>query len=375
MAEAAVAALPFTIGSRISKRQSFTIPSTPLAAAAPTTPAGTPVAIPAVGWIQTLRLEFTLTNTGGAPTFKPDAPFNLIQNITFKNAAGQNLVSPLTGYEWYIQNKYLGLGAGITSAAGRVADPKIGRQYSAVATTGTHFFLDIPIGLDQSSALGTIPALAGNRNYQLEISFAALSTIFGGTVPTSASISVDATAIYWDVPSAGTPGGVAQADEPFGAGTLGLIMKDNPLVAPGEQMTRLSNVGNVLRCITFIARDATGARVDADWPSIAELFVDNAPMLRYKKTEWQDDMVRQYQYDAAALDAPGGLDTGVYVIPFHLFAGGTNGDVNNPRSQYMATLDSTQLQLKGYGWGSNISQLAIITHSITSPNAQYIYSK
>jgi hypothetical protein len=373
--QVAQAGLPFTIASRVSKRQSFTLANIPLAAAAPVLAPGTPVQIPAVGYLKNLRLEVTATITGGAPTFSADAPWNLIQQIAFKNSAGQNLVAPLSGYEWYIVNKYDGANAGINTPFGRLQDPKIGRQYAAVATTNIHFFLDIPLEFDAASGLGSIPALASNRSYQAEITFSAISTIFGGTPPTSVSVTVDATANYWDVPVGTTPGGVVQSTEPFGLGTLSLWQKENPPLAPGEQLTRSNNTGNVIRTLIYIAKTATGARTDADWTNVAELYVDNNPMLRYKKTEWQDDMVRQYGYDAAALDAAGGLDTGVYVIPFHLLAGGTAGDPNNSRAQLLATLDSTLLQLKGYSWGVNVSQLTTLTQAVASDNSAFIYSK
>ena len=375
MAEASAQVLPFTIASRVSERNSFSINNIALAAAAPTIAAGTPVQIPAVGYAKSLRLEVTITNTGGIPTFAPDAPWNVFSTIAFKNAGGQNLLAPLTGYELYVYNKYGAMGAGLCGAVGRLADPKVGRQYVAAAATGSHFFIDIPFEIDPSTGLGAIPALASNRSYQLEIQFAAISTIFGGTPPTGASVTVDASVIYWDVPASSTPGGQAQGTEPFGIGTLSLVNKENPLVGPGEQTTRLNNTGNVIRNIIFVARTAAGVRTDADWSAITELLVDNNPMLRLKKTEWQDNMVRWYGLDAAALDATGGLDTGVYVIPFHALLGGLAGDPGNSHAQYLATLDATLLQFKGYNWGAGISQLAVITQSVASDNPAFIYSK
>lgn len=377
-AGAQVAGLPFTIASRVSKRQSFVISNVALAASAPVLPAGTPVQIPAVGYLKNLRLEVTATITGGTPSFTADAPWNLIQNVAFKNSAGQNLVAPLTGYEWYIVNKYDGTGAGVTTPYGRLQDAKIGRQYVATAASSVHFFLDIPLEFDASQALGAIPALASNRSYQLEITFASIATVFGATTPpTGVNVTVDATANYWDQPIGQTPGGVVQSTEPFGLGTLSLWQKENPPIAPGEQLTRSNNTGNIIRNLIYIARTSTGVRTDVDWTSIAELFVDNNPMLRYKKTEWQDDMVRQYGLDASALDAAGGLDTGVYVIPFHLLAGGTAGDPGNSRAQLLATLDATLLQLKGYNWGAGLAggQLTVLTQAIAADNSAFVYSK
>lgn len=373
---APVSILPFTIASRASSRQSLTFPNVALASAAPVTPQGAPGQVPAVGYMRKLRLEITGTASGGTPTFSGDAPFNVLSNIAVKNSAGQNLIAPMNGYELYIVNKYGAQGAGMPSAYGNLSDPKTGRQYTAVAATGFHFFLDLPFEIDPNSGLGSIPALASNRSYQIEIQLAAITTVWSATTPpTAVSVTVDMTAYYWDVPVAQTTGGQGQATVPFGDGTLSLWQKENPVVAPGDQLTKSNNTGNAIRNLIFIARTSAGARTDTDWPPVTELYVDNNPMLRWKKTEWQDMMIRAYGLDAASLDATQGLDTGVYVLPFHIFAGGLAGDPSNPRSQILPTLDATLLQLKGNGWGASISQVAFITQALYSPNAQYIYSK
>jgi len=373
MAETAQALVPFTLASRASSRQSFSIPNITLSASAPVTPPGTPVQVPAVGWLRSLRFEVTLDGTGGTPAFAADAPWNVIQQISVKNAAGQPLIAPVTGYELYLINKYGAQGAGMVSAYGTLADPKNNRQYSATAPDA-HFFLDLPFEIDPSSGLGAIPALASNRSYQVEVTLNSMSAIYSAQ-PTSAVVSLDVTANYWDVPPATTPGGAVQATDPFGAGTLSLWQKEVPVIAPGDQLTRSNNVGNVIRNIILTTRTAAGARTDADFPGIMELYVDNNPMIRLKKTEWQDLMARAYGYNATALDTAGGLDTGVYVFPFHVLAGGLSNDPSNSRAQLLPTLDATLLQFKGYGYGASISTLTVLTQAVTSDNSAFIYSK
>lgn len=373
MAEATQALVPFTLASRASSRQSFSIPNVALAAATPVTPPGTPVQVPAVGWLRSLRFEVTLAGTGGTPTFAADAPWNIIQQISVKNAAGQPLIAPVSGYELYLINKYGAQGQGMASAYGTLSDPKNNRQYSATAPAA-HFFLDLPFEIDPSEALAAIPALASNRSYQVEVTLNAMSVIYS-SAPTSATVSLDVTANYWDVPVGTTPGNVQQQVDPFGAGTLSLWQKEQPVIAPGDQLTRSNNTGNVIRNLILVARTAAGARTDADFPSIMELYVDNNPMIRWKKTEWQDLMARVYGYNAAALDAAGGLDTGVYVFPFHALAGGLANDPSNSRAQLLPTLDATLLQFKGYGYGASISTLTVLTQAITSDNSAFIFSK
>lgn len=366
-----VQALPFTIASRVSERQSFSLPNIALSTSTITTPIGTPVQIPAVGYIKSIRVQFSGTVTG-ASALTADSPWNLIANMAFKNASGQNLIAPVTGYEWYTINKYAGMSAGLSTANGLSGDPKNSRAYSAT-TSAFNFYLDIPFELDASTGLGSLPAMASNRNYQLELSFNPVTTAFTGA--TAGTVSVDASVIYWDAPVATTPGGVVQQTEPFGLGTMSLWQKENPVMAPGEQLTRSNNVGNVIRNLILIARTSAGVRTDTDWTNIMELFIDNSPTLRLKKNEWQDLISRWYNYNAAALDAAGGLDTGVFVFPFHVLAGGLAGDPSNTHAQWMATLDATLLQFKGYSWGAGIGTLSVLTQAISSPSAQFIYSK
>jgi len=374
MAETASPALPFTLASRASSRQSFQIPNVALQAATPVTPPGTPVQVPAVGYLKNLRIEVTLTSTGGAPALSADAPWNIINQISVKNSAGQPLISPLTGYELYLVNKYGAASLGLTSAVGAMGDPKNTRQYSGAAAGPLHFFLDLPFEFDPSSGLGAIPALASNRSYQVELSLSALSTIYT-SAPTSAVVTIDVTADYWDVPVAVTPGGASQQTEPFGLGTVSLWQKEQPIVAPGDQLIRSNNTGNVIRNLILVTRTAAGVRTDADFPGVMELYIDNNPMLRFKKTEWQDFMARAYGYSASALDAAAGLDTGVYVFPFHLLAGGLAADPSNSRAQLLATLDATLLQFKGYGFGASVSTMTVLTQSVASDNAAFIFSK
>lgn len=374
-AQATQAALPFTIASRASTRNSFTVPATPLGTGT-VTPPNTPVQIPAVGFARSITIEFTVTATGGTPTLNADAPWSLINQVTLKTSSGSNLIAPLSGYEWYLANKYGGFNKGLVTPLGINQDPKIDRSYVASGTQ-LHFYLEVPIELDQSQALGSIPALASNRSYQLELSYNSIGTVFGGTIPTAVSVAADATVNYWDVPGAATPGGVPQQTEPFGLGTTSLWQKEVPILAPGEQYTRSNNTGNVVREIILISRTSAGVRNDVDWTPIFELFIDNNPQIRLKKGEFQRMMQNYFGFNNSALDSAGGLDTGVYVLPFQAFAGGSHGDTSSSRAQLLATLDSTLLQFHGTSWGSGVAggTLTILSNVVSSANAAFIYSK
>lgn len=373
-------AIPFSVASRINQRFAFEF--TAALGAAVVTPAGIPFQLPAVGYVKSLRLEFTTTHSGGSPSFTADAPWNFISNVALKNSAGQQIIPASNGFSLYCMNKYGGVNTGMASGVGQAADPRYGRQFSAVAATGTHFFLDIPFEFDASTGLGAIPALASNRSYLIELSFNTIAGVFGVTTPpTTVNITVNASIVYWDTPSAMTEGGVSQGTEPAGMNldadvtTTAFWLSEFPPVAPGAQTPRSNNVGNTIRTLILILRTSAGARTAADWPAIFTLLVNNYPQLRFKLTEWQDAMTRWYQYNAAAFDAAGGLDTGVYVIPFHLLAGGTTSDPSNSRAQLLPTEDSTFIQFQMNDIGATGAQLQVLTQAIASPDLRNIFSK
>lgn len=362
----APAALPFAIASRQQSRQSFVTPTTALSATSPTLLS--PIQIPAVGYLRFIRLEVTLTGSGGtSPAFLADGPFNVIQSINLRNASGNDLIVPLTGYQLYLANKY-----GAQTSQAPLSDKRLGRQYAAAAPSA-HFFLDVPLEIDSQTGLGAIPALASNRSYQLAITLAAIPTVLSGAP--SVSVTIDATAFYWTEPIASTQSGVPQTTQPPGLGTISLWQIESPPVTPGDKYIRSNNVGNVIRCLIFVLRNSAGARIDVNgWPTFTELYMDNDPLFRLKQTEHEQLMAEWYNLQAAAKDVPGGLDTGVYVLPFFGLTAGYAGDPSATRAQLLPTLDASLLQLRG-NFGSAVSTLEILTNGVVPKNASVLYSK
>jgi hypothetical protein len=367
---AAIPAIPFALASRQMTRFSFTTGTSTLSAAAPLPLS--PVQIPAVGYLSHLVLEVTITSTGGgANVFTADAPFNAIQSLEFKTAAGNDILVPMTGYQMYLAAKY-----GAQYAVAPYSDNRLGKQYSAVggALATAHFFLQVPLEIDTATGYGSIPALASNRSYQLVLILAATSTLIS-TAPT-VTVTITGNAHYWSEPPAMTASGAAQATSPTGIGSVSQWQLEMPPLTPGDRLVKSNNVGNVLRTLIFVLRNSAGARIDTNgWPAVSELYLDNEPMFYLPQTEWEDTMVKQFGLTAATKDVAQGLDTGVYVIPFHSLAGGMAGDPANSRSQLLPTVDASQLQIRGSSFGSAVSTLEIITNSVIPTDAATLYQR
>lgn len=359
-AQAAVAALPFPIAARASTRFSYSVTQ---ALGSSITPLN-PIQIPAVGFLRKLQLKVTATLTAGT-AFTADGPFNLLSMIEFRTAAGNDIVTPVTGYQLYLMNKYAH-----PTVFGPYADPKdIG--FSSTAGTAAEFYLDIPFEIDPETGLGSIPALASNRSYQLQIQLAPFSVV---TNATSGNVTIDVMAYYWTEPPASSASGVPQATAPAGLGMINQWQYESPVITPGDKITKLNNVGNIIRTQIFVLRNAAGARVDTDFPAITEIYLDNEQLFYLPKADWKRIMRQTYGLTAAE-NAKQGLDSGVYVLPYHALVGSLAGDPANSRSQYLPTLDASQLQVRGISYGANASTLECLTNSVIPVSTADIYNK
>lgn len=360
-----VASLPFAIAARQATRLSFSLGTTALQTAAQIPLS--PVQIPAVGYLRGIMLEVTYTTVGGTAV-SADGPFNILSQVEFRTAAGNDIFVPMTGYQAYLAAKY-----GSQTWTGPYSDQRSGRQFSATATAG-HFFLPVWFEIDNETGLGSIPALASNRSYQLNLTLAALSSAFTGA--TAGSVTITGTAYYWTQPPAQTQGGVTQQDSPLGLGTVSQWQIEQTSLTPGDKYVRHNNVGNVLRTVLYVLRNSAGARIDTNGvPAVSEIYLDNDPMFYFTQNEWEENMTRWFGFTQPSKDVAGGLDTGVYVLPFHAMSGGLAGDPANSRAQLLPTLDASLLQIRGTSFGSAISTLEIITNSVIPTSAAVLYSK
>lgn len=369
-----VPAIPFRIASRKQTRLAFA-PATISLGASASTPLS-PIEIPATGYLSAVRLEVSGTWAGGGAgtAFNADAPFNTIASIGVRDASGTPIITPIGGYALYLINKYGGV-----SFSGNAQDAKLSRSYAATGgtATGTYsFFLHLPFEFDRTTGLGSLPALASNRSYIVDVTFAAISTIFGATnTPTSVSLTFKGYSEYWAQPAAANSLGQAQETQPQGLGTLARWLMETPAVPAGATTyVKSNNVGGTIRNVILVLRTAAGARTDADFPAVFQWYLDNEPQVYFTKTYFQDVISRWFNLTSATLDAAGGLDTGVYVLPFHALLSGVAGDSEGSRGQLLNTNSASLLQYYAASFGASASSLEIYTQTISGA-ASVIYAR
>lgn len=293
--------------------------------------------IPAYGYVRSLVILVEVTGGAGAAVAKQDAPWNIIKNIALTEPNGAVINSFDTGHDLYLANKY----GGYRGAVG--ADPKGSPAYSAITTGGvTKFLLRVPIELNLRDGLGALPNQNAAATFKLRATLNAAASVYS-TVPTTLpTVRFRVYLEAWDQPESQTAGQTNQVTPPA-MNTTQFWSAQQFNVNAGQQTIRLTRLGNYIRNLTFIMRNAAGARI-TDWPDPATLYLDTRPLDIIEKNNFLNQMYERTGY-AAAFEAVRGLDTGVYAYDFTHEFDGTLGQEN--RDLWLPTLGSTRLELQG----------------------------
>lgn len=367
---------PFTLASAFTSRQAFTASQIAITGST-AQPVGFPLNIRSFGWLSNVVLEFTLAGTTGG-TLGPAGVAGLIDRIGVRTSSGQPLIAPISGYNLYLDNKYGGKTFGPSTPVGVNGDPytQYGVNLSPAANGGTlHFFLALQFEIDHSSGFGCIPSTASDREFTIDLTLASYTEAFtvNPTTPANLLMSINATAWYWDLPAAGqTPFGVTNMSQ-----TYRLLQIERGPINAGLNTYQSSNKGNVIMNSIVKVLNNTGVPTEAAMSDPFEIDLDNNPRIWITQAQWRAAIGTWYGYGAngQALGAPGGQDAGVFVLPWRLLAGGQGADPTASHAQYFTTLNTSQIDFKGYNYGASAAQLEILTDSVTSPDPRFIFSK
>lgn len=371
----AAAVIPFTRAAREKSFLSFDTGA--LVAQAAAALQVSPIQLPAAGFLKFVEIVvqgITAANAA-AVTFAADAPFNCLNYCSLTNSAGDTIITPMTGYQVFLINKY-----GAVGNEPPFADPRGDTNFSVTAGAGATggsftYQLRIPLELDPRDAYGAIPNLASNKAYNLQFILSATNTIYGTPPTTAPTIRIQGTAYFWSQPFAQTPFGTGQATAPDADGSVSMWRLQTAPVTAGDRYVTLTNVGNVIRLWIYVLRNAAGARVvtATDWPAISQLILNNDVLLHLPLVNWQNDIAQSYGYVFGALEAARGLDNGVFPL-MHFIDQRGKVLVGTSRDQLLPTLDATQAQLHASVFTSNANTLEIISNEIKPTSAASLYS-
>ena len=269
-----------------------------------------------------------------------DAPYNVIQNLTLRDAFGTVLVN-LDGFSLKLWQKYNG-----GNYLWAYSDPASLQSYSApsVGSAGTgDFEFSMSIPLEFAKGYGTISMANASLLPTLLINLNGSAQVYStapGTLP-ALRVRQDA-AMYW-LPQ-------AQVDPPgLGSTRQAVLQVANPTIGSGSsQLVTFPRLGGFIDTFIMVLRDSTNARIDA-WPNRFIFWVDGIPMINIAYDDLLDDMQDQFQL---ASGSGLGRETGVVVLTRKTSLGQVIFGLLDTLETTLSTNPGTSLQVEGSPWGT-----------------------
>jgi hypothetical protein len=295
--------------------------------------------IPTGGWEREIYLAVSCTTASNSATvaFQADGPWTALQEITFRDARGNTVIGPLTGYDLYLANKWFGYQFG--------TDAALGPSYTATAGAGGtggsfSFILPIPLELIGRDAIGALANGASNTALRVNLTLAPSASIYSTAPTTLAGVRVRAFHSAWQQPDNMSPAGMAYAQQPIGAGTFHQVTKTNYAYVASENRIALLRKGNPIRSMAFVFRNASAARV-----STATILGLNPFQLFYEGSDLisaSEDLIRTFMWRTNINGST--IDTGVLVLDWASdFDGKVGGEL---REQWLRTQPGSRLEVR-----------------------------
>lgn len=211
-----------------------------------------PIDVPAYGYLRHLVIEIVATGgTGG--TAAADAPWNILQSVSLQDVNGANIVGPIDGYALYIANLLGGYAfnnnpANLPSFVGTAPNPALQ--------------LRIPVEISARDGLGALANQNSAANYKLSLAINSTAAVYSVAPAPLPTYTIKVWLEAWTVPAAQNTKGNPQAQYPplLGTGQFWSTMTRTTLA--GSNTVQLTRVGNLIRNVALIARDASGVRQD-----------------------------------------------------------------------------------------------------------------
>ena len=278
----------------------------------------------------------TVTGSGGSGTATvaaaADAPWNLFGQVLFKDANGTPIIQ-LDGYAAYLARLLGGY---------KPWRPDQSTFGFTPIVTGANASGNFKFKLEMNEMFGPegwgcLPNMDGSAIYTINLTLNGPSTFYS-TAPTNVpNLSTLIEAICRSRPGNPDSYGRPTQQDPPAKGTVSYWTSQTFNVVNGNNTLQMNRVGNVIRNIFLVFRDAGGSRANADSTGITPTsftLKKDAGLLLQMNTDTQ----RQRNYEAYGFDVP----AGVIAFPFTLDPDGVAG--HEFGDSYLPTAQSTVLQ-------------------------------
>jgi len=316
--------------------------------------------IPATGYLRNLCILLTTGTVGVAGTALADYPFNIFQELTLNDVNGAPIFGPLDGYSCYL--------AQLTGGYAFRQDTKLQPNYSA-STTAPAFMLRMPLEINENDGFGSISNMNSSQNYRVRIVLNPLASTFSVNPTTIPVLRLRVWIEAWTRPADNSQSGAPQEVAPPFHGVSQFWTKVTKPTVTGENYIAVPKVGNLIRALVFVFRDASGVRTDAQAGGAVGLLELRLDQRVLQQTPY-DLLKTQFAEGAVLSAAP---DAGV--APF-LFNDDELGHIGNGTQQlYLPTLQSSRLELRVPA--ALVGSVDILTNDVArvavDPNERYSF--
>lgn len=340
-----VAALPFTASAHEHVENAFTTTVTQTAAIQVLNP----IDIPAYGYMRHLVLEIVATGgTGG--TIAADGPWNIIQSVAIRDVNGANIVGPIDGYALYWANVVGGYAfnnnpVNLPSFVGTAPNPS--------------FQIRVPIEISARDALGALANQNSAANYKLDLSINSVANAYSVAPSPLPTYTIKGWLEAWTVPAASSNRNEPQAQVPPLLGTGQFWSSSTRSILVGANTIGMTRVGNLIRNVVLIARDATGVRVDTVLPDPVQFNWDG--------NQIHNASVRYFKnYGFEKVAGPLTWPAGVLAFPFSHGLIGRMG--NETPDLWMPSSQSSRLEFVGNSTVAGSVQVVVNEIAPVEPN-------
>jgi hypothetical protein len=307
-----------------------------------------------------ILVEAVSVTNAAAVAFKQDGPECAIDTITFQDTNNKPILGPLGGHDLKLIGKYGGYHY--------QDDPRMSPVYSAVTGAGASagsftFVLHLPIEIVKRDALGALTNKSSSATFDINIRLAPIANIYTVAPTNAPTVRVRIAQYGWMDPNATDMRGNAVSQNPPANNTTQYWNKQTYTLAAGAMNQRLIGIDGLVRNLIFVLRDSNGDRVqgEADFPDPMAMQYETAVPLNRLKTIWKDQIGRMYGYNAA-IDTPGGRDSGVFVESYCQDFSAKPG--YETRLGYLPFSSATTATISGTIGGAGIHTLTVLVNKI-----------
>jgi len=269
-------------------------------------------------------------------------------------------------------------------------DPRLDPNFTVSGSWAT-FGVRMPFELDLRDGLGALPNKDAAAPFSLLLTLNTLTNVFGSGQGTSPTLTVEAWLEAYDQPPTTLNGQPVQTTPP-NMNTLQRWTEQNITMSTGQFDARVRKLGNYLRMLLPIMKNSSSVRIgglaggtaaslaSTNFADPVQIVLDEDVKDNISLADWYRRIWEVYGYGqifpgtattvssgtsgtAAAVgatpnqgqDTAGGLDTGVFPIPYFC----DTRDITENVNFYLPTIESEDYLLRG-SWGSACSKLVTL---------------